>query len=65
MISLAMRARPISLELLSPLYPNATLTENMDASFERKVGTKGDTSSTAQRMLSENTARIGGRRQSR
>jgi hypothetical protein len=25
-------ARPISLELLSPLDPNATLTENMNAS---------------------------------
>jgi hypothetical protein len=32
MISLAMRARPISPELLSPLDPNATLTKNMNAS---------------------------------
>jgi hypothetical protein len=31
-MTLAMRARPISLELLSPLDPNATLTENMNAS---------------------------------
>jgi hypothetical protein len=32
MISLAMRARPISPELLSPLDTNATLTKNMNAS---------------------------------
>jgi hypothetical protein len=36
MISLAMRARPISPELLSPLDPNATLTKNYECQWYLK-----------------------------